>query len=133
MHRVQSEGDQLKMGLYNFKKRFVPAILAETKTHTIRAERKHRDKPGDWMHLYTGLRQKGAQLLMRRQCVKVEQIVINESGNIVIDGEMLTQSEMDLLARRDGFESHADMMSFWEGRLPFTGHVYHWHTEKGIL
>lgn len=50
------------MGLYNFQKRFVPFILSGAKTHTIRALRAHPDKPGDTLHLYTGLRQKGAKL-----------------------------------------------------------------------
>ena len=56
------------MGLYNFQRRFVPKILAGENTHTIRGVRANPDKPGNILHLYTGLRRKGATLLMRVPC-----------------------------------------------------------------
>lgn len=114
------------MGLYNFQKRFVPMILDGSKTHTIRAQRAHPDKPGNVLHLYTGLRQKGARLLMRVRCTKVEEIQIYASCHISIDGQMLDFSERTQLAQRDGFKDFADMMFFWAGRLPFRGHILHW-------
>jgi hypothetical protein len=117
------------MGLYNFQRRFVPFILSGAKTHTIRAYRKHPDKPGNMLHLYTGLRTKQAQLLMRRPCVKVEDISISDSGDIFIDGNQLDDGEREGLARRDGFESFTDMAAFWKGRTPFHGHVIHWKGE----
>lgn len=119
------------MGLYGFKTQFVPKILAGEKTHTIRAPRVDGliDKPGNTMHLYTGLRQKGARLLMRPICTKVEPIEITEHGNIVVDGIMLCADEVQLLARRDGFADHAEMMTFWKGRLPFKGHIIHWKAQ----
>jgi uncharacterized protein YqfB (UPF0267 family) len=128
------------MGLYNFQKRFAPFILSGEKTHTIRSVRANPDKPGNTLHLYTGLRQKGAQLLMRVPCVKVEEIEIcavdhpTHSGvtkvfTIEIDGHYLDRSEKEALARRDGFDSLAAMMRFWQepkNRLPFRGHIIHW-------
>lgn len=123
------------MGLYNFQRRFVPMVLAGEKTHTIRASRKHVDKPGNTLHLYTGLRQKGARLLMRAECTKVEEVEISggwESysgeffGDVKIDGSSLYHDEREQLARRDGFDSFAEMMEFWRGRLPFQGHIIHW-------
>jgi hypothetical protein len=139
------------MGLYNFKPQFVPFILDGSKTHTIRAERKHVDVPGNIMHLYTGLRRRGpiiqklasgevvrqkmARLLGRFPCVKVERIVIDvhrthPGGNwkpqIWIDGTRLSPDEREQLARRDGFQSFTEMMKFWDGRLPFQGHIMHW-------
>lgn len=116
------------MGIYNFHKRFVPMILAGEKTHTIRAPRKHPDKPGKMCHLYTGLRQEGARLLMRRRCVKIEEITIADLRPpiIYINGEALSHSEEEAFARRDGFKDFADMLAFWNGRLPFEGHVIHW-------
>ena len=65
------------MGLYNFQSRFVPKVLAGEKTHTIRAARANPDKPGNTLHLYTGLRHKGTRLLMRTTCTKAEQIEID--------------------------------------------------------
>jgi uncharacterized protein YqfB (UPF0267 family) len=114
------------MGLYNFQKRFVPMILDGSKTHTIRALRAHPDKPGNVLHLYTGLRQKGAQLLMRVRCTKVEEILIDSACQISIDGQLLDISEREQLARRDGFMDYVDMMCFWRGRLPFRGCIIHW-------
>ncbi len=120
------------MGLYNFQSRFVPKILAGEKTHTIRAVRANPDKPGNVLHLYTGLRHKGARLLMRVLCVKVEEIEISPLY-VKIDGVVLGDSEEEALARRDGFANFADMMAFWEERLPFRGHVLHWKTESTLI
>ena len=64
------------MGLYNFKAQFVPFIKAGSKKHTIRAARRYPAKPGETLHLYTGLRTKKAKLIKRVECVKVEQIKI---------------------------------------------------------
>lgn len=126
------------MGLYNFKARFVPFILDGRKTHTIRALRTHPDKPGNTLHLYTGLRQKGARLLMRVPCVKVEEILIDflldgwpdrPKYLINIDGELLDKTECESLSRLDGFQDFSEMMKFWReptNRLPFKGHIIHW-------
>lgn len=116
------------MGLYNFQKRFVPFIESGEKTHTIRAKRKHPAKAGEMLHLYTGLRQKGARLLMRVPCTRVETIEINAKTThmVSIDGEYLYSSEREQLARRDGFANWDDMLAFWQGRLPFEGHIIHW-------
>lgn len=121
------------MGLYNFQPQFVPLILSGSKNHTIRAKRANPDKAGNTLHLYTGLRHKGAKLLMRVPCVKVEEITIdacghecNCDGTIEIDGVELSESEREALAKRDGFEDFNSMLDFWAGRLPFKGHVIHW-------
>lgn len=121
------------MGLYNFQKRFVPKILSGEKQHTIRATRAKPDKPGNTLHLYTGLRQKGARLLMRVPCVKVEEIEIKHGAffdtnhaAVAIDGVELDVNEREALARRDGFENFEQMIMFWDGRLPFKGQIIHW-------
>jgi len=114
------------LGLYNFQRRFVPKILSGEKTHTIRGRRANPDKPGNLMHLYTGLRQKGAELLMRVPCLRVEEIEISPLMYVSIDGHGLSADEEEELARRDGFANFAEMMQFWAGRLPFRGHIIHW-------
>jgi hypothetical protein len=118
------------MGLYGFKKQFADPILSGRKKHTIRAPRKHPDKPGNKMHLYTGLRQKGARLLMVGVCTKVEDIRIT-LDEIFVDDEPLTTSEMEQLAKCDGFTDLEEMMSFWDGNLPFTGQIFHWKRMEG--
>jgi hypothetical protein len=115
------------MGLYNFQQRFVQPIRRGTKQHTIRAKRKRPDKPGDVIHCYVGLRHKGARLLGRWPCVKVEDIWISATGAVVmIDRLCIYKDEKELLARSDGFKSFDEMMEFWDGRLPFEGHIIHW-------
>jgi hypothetical protein len=117
------------MGLYNFKKQFVSKIQIGEKRHTIRAKRARSPKVGETLYLYTGLRQKGAELLMRVPCTKVQDITIAESlggAAILIDGEPLDRSEKEQLARSDGFENFDEMMRFWNGRLPFSGDIIHW-------
>jgi hypothetical protein len=116
------------MGLYNFQERFVAPILAGAKRQTIRANRKHPDAPGDTLHLYTGLRHKGARLLARVHCTWTAQIQIDRDGLIAIDGVDLTRAEYRVLAERDGFASYAEMMEFWKGRLPFEGQILGWGT-----
>lgn len=135
------------MGLYNFKQQFIPMILDGSKQHTIRATRRNVDKPGNLCHLYTGLRQPGARLLGRAPCIRVEEIEINEygsNGQIWIAGEKLSKDEMDVLAWRDGFRIPCEdpkqgfgyggcfrlMRQFWNGRLPFYGHIIHWDWNK---
>lgn len=122
------------MGLYNFQSRFVDPILAGRKTHTIRAPRANPDKPGNTLHLYTGLRQKGAKLLMRVPCVRVEEIEIWWHGKqwetpkffVRVDRQLLAPDEREALAERDGFQNFAEMMQFWKERLPFRGQIIHW-------
>lgn len=118
------------MGLYNFQKRFAPAILEGSKRHTIRGRRSHPDKPGNTLHLYTGLRQKGSRLLMRVPCTRVEEITITQDGLIKLDGRYLSRREQEELAMADGFASALEMLRFWDGRLPFEGHVIHWNYGK---
>jgi len=122
------------MGLYNFQPRFVPKILAGRKTHTIRSIRANPDKPGNMLHLYTGLRHKGAKLLMRVPCVRVEEIVITDTPllRLIVDGHLLDSDEEQALARRDGFKNFAEMIAFWNGRLPFKGHIIHWKFFKQV-
>lgn len=132
------------MGIYNFKGRFVPMILSGEKTHTVRAVRRHPDTRGNVLHLYTGLRHKGARLLMHVLCTGVEEITIKRRSRsldrisdvqITIDGEILTADEREALARRDGFLNLAEMMLFWQepkNRLPFTGQIIYWTVGSGI-
>lgn len=143
---------------FGFKKRFVPHIVDGSKTHTIRDKpKRYPRRVGEICHCYTGLRQRGpiiqklasgqvvrqkikATLLGRWKCVKVETIEIeilpavflDQAGPVIrIAGEALSPDEADALAYRDGFRTggFAEMMAFWEGRLPFEGNIIHWKFE----
>lgn len=121
------------MALLNFQKRFVRKVERGEKTHTIRAMRKRPIKIGEILHLYTGLRHKGARLIKRVTCHRVESITIDACGHecncdafIEIAGVVLSDSEREAFAVRDGFKNVNDMLNFWAGRLPFKGQIIHW-------
>lgn len=121
------------MALLNFKKRFAPLVESGTKTHTIRAWRKHPIREGEMLHLYTGLRQKGARLLGRWPCTKAQTITIEARENsapflwICVDGRWLNDDEVFNLLRRDGFAGGpAEAYEFWKDRLPINGQLIHW-------
>lgn len=127
--------------LLGFKERFVERILAGEKRHTIRATRKIPPRVGEVCHCYTGLRQKGARLLGRWPCIKVEEIEIlpwnihdkRARSGVFIGGQNLSADERDALAIRDGFPGgFPDMMRFWDGRLPFTGVIIHWDFDHPV-
>ncbi len=125
------------MPVLNFKPQFREHIESGRKRHTIRAKRKFPCKPGQILYLYTGLRKKGAALIGRYPCVKVEEIEIFTIGGsthpvIRIDGQTLDRSELERLAFFDGFLNYMEMMRFWDGRLPFQGHVIHWDFEHPV-
>lgn len=124
------------MGIYNFEARFVPFILAGTKTHTIRELRAHPDKTGNILHLYSGLRHPGAKLLFRARCTGVQSITIRQDRwakhgyAIAIDGHLLSDDEMTDLVNRDGFKCFGDFIDYWKQRLPFEGQIIHWAQQK---
>lgn len=62
----------------------------------------------------------------RRQTILIEQDCCKNHFSIVIDGNILAMDECETLAQADGFDSFAEMMQFWDGRLPFAGQIIHW-------
>lgn len=133
--------------LLGFKRQFAPFVEDGSKTHTIRGARKIIPKAGDDCHCYVDPRQKTMRLLGRWPCVKVDEIYINSRIlsptathiDIRINGVPLHWDEKSQLAWRDGFRDRGPdlalvrMMQFWEGRLPFVGHLIHWDFAHPIL
>ena len=121
------------MGVYNFKDQFEQPIMDNTKLHTIRAKRKHPDKPGNTLYLYVGLRTKRARKLKEVTCVRIDDIVITQRcrgvPKVRVAGVWLDRSERELLARKDGFKDFEAMAAFWVGRLPFRGDMIHWRNK----
>jgi hypothetical protein len=121
------------MPAYNFKLRFRAKIESGEKRHTIRGERKQKQRVGDPCCLFTGMRTKNCRRIFNAPCLKVERIVIGANGVVIIDGEQLSRDERESFARCDGFESFSEMLAFWDGRLPFSGEVIHWDYERRHL
>jgi hypothetical protein len=124
--------------LLGFMRRFEPFVLDGSKTHTIRAKRKNTPKVGEICHCYVDPRRKTMRLLGRWPCVNVEEIIITRFMLVLIDGQPLSRDECNALAWRDGFRNsgrkraYAEMMQFWEGRLPFKGHLIHWDYSRPL-
>ena len=100
------------------------------------------------MHLYTGLRQKGAKLLMRVPCVGVADVSLRYALDVVsdvwklwvrLDGALLDPDETELFLRCDGFRpnslfsARSVALRFWFNQLPFNGQIYHWDFAKRVL
>ena len=121
------------MPAFSFKKQFVETIQAGTKHHTIRGERvdgRVPAKAGDQLSLFCGMRTKGCFRILPGTvlCVRVESIEINAqtTGMVTVQGVPLDYGERETLAQADGFRNWDEMLSFWEGRLPFKGYIIHW-------
>jgi hypothetical protein len=121
------------MPAFSFKKQFVAPIQAGTKKHTIRGERTDGRVPakvGDNLSLFCGMRTKGCFRILPGTvlCSRVESIEIDAktSRMVTVDGVPLDYSEREALAVADGFRNWDEMLSFWEGRLPFKGFIIHW-------
>lgn len=97
--------------------------LPTPKRQTIRSPRKRDVRAGEELQLYCGMRTKRAFLIGRARCTEVRDIVITfeEGRDVVAIGGGGTEryacyqgGGLDEFARRDGFESWADMRKFWE-------------------
>ena len=120
------------MAAYSFQRRFVEPIQAGTKAHTIRGDRKDGRVPkvGEPLYLFCGMRTKGCFRILPEAppCTRVERISIYYAHGpcVFVEAGELDKTECERLAVADGFDSFAEMMTFWEGRLPFTGNIIHW-------
>lgn len=127
----------------NFKKEFVPGILAmldknykkrtgiKPKTTTIRAKRKRPIKKGDRLFLYSGLRTKYCKKLGETDCLKAEEFTITEIQDekllIVLDGTLLTEREVQKIAVTDGFHNWQEFVCWFRKNhgFPFEGQRIH--------
>ena len=118
------------MPAYSFQQQFVPFIERGEKTHTIRAKRKNRPKPGQPFYGYYAQRTKHCRKIVESTITRVQDIYLcvdNEGiAHAVIDDTELAPDECEQLAKRDGFPSWAAMADFWDGRYPFSGDIIHW-------
>lgn len=135
------------------KDRFIPKVESGLKRHTIR--RGKRWRAGMRIDLYRNVRQKSMELIFRAPVTKVEsiQIVIDLERQRLwawVNGAKLSDSELETLARVDGFEhGMAQMFVFWRdqhsgrtkgarrssrpivpGNIHFDGQIIHWDYER---
>lgn len=128
------------MVAYSFKKQFAAPILAGQKLQTIRAVGKRRHaRMGDRIQLYIGMRTKHCRLIATRICASVHQVELrilpDADMTARVDGKLLTEIELGILARADGFGSIEDMWVFWRENhknvTKFDGLLIKWEPSHG--
>lgn len=134
---------------------FEAKVKSGKKKHTIRDDVHNRWRPNMKIHHAQGVRTKSYRCFGEGKCVSTqvieieemimmasencyiyrEQVFINERMvefiklfRVKVDGRLLTNAEMVLLARNDGFETAHDFFRWFN--KPFKGKIIHWTSFK---
>lgn len=116
------------MVAYSFRSRFVARIEDGSKRQTMRNERARHARVGEKVQLYTGMRTKSCRLIGIATCPAVLPVRMDFHALTVAFGPGLADTiaspaELEWFARRDGFDSWADLRTFWNGEHAT---VIHW-------
>jgi hypothetical protein len=108
------------MPAISFKKQFAGMILDGSKRHTVRVRRKRNPiYAGYTLFLYTGMRTKDCQRLMKTECAAVVPIAIfPDALRIVMNGKRLTLDEVVNFSIRDGFTNPGEFFDFFRQYPP---------------
>lgn len=111
--------------ILGFNEDFVPAIVAGTKVHTIRAGQ--RWQPGEIAHFCLNAYQPDQHAFWPPLPIVSIQAIELTASELRVDGRLLNPSELMVLARADGFSSAAELLAFFADKpLPFRGQLLHW-------
>jgi hypothetical protein len=111
--------------ILGFNEDFIPAIVAGTKIHTIRAGR--RWQAGTVAQFCARAQQPDCYEFWPPQTVRLVQDVELTATELRVDGRLLTPTECLALAQADGFATTADLLAFFADKpLPFRGQLVHW-------
>lgn len=119
------------MPALGFRPQYAALILAGRKDQTIRAPRKVPIKPGDRLHLFTGMRTKNCRKIGTAVCSEVFHLYLSHHLRTcgTTSTGPFTCEERDALARRDGFANWDELRTvLWNmhpGREAFD--VIRWH------
>jgi len=102
------------MVAYSFQPRFVDSIRASAKRQTMRNRRRRHARPGETVHLYTGLRSNRCRLIGTATCTRVAAVALDfDKNEIVVGASHIDMAEaLDRFARADGF-AHWDDLRGW--------------------
>lgn len=122
--------DAVENGVAALERRTLPHSGIPPKRQTIRARRRDGRDPrvGDVLHLYTGLRTRGARKLGVVACRRVERVRIDPGARVRLGSTPLDPAAVRRLARADGFPSTETFLHFFESvhGLPFDGWLIQW-------
>lgn len=116
-----------------FAAQFASSVESGSKLQSIRAPRKRPIKVGDWLALYTGMRQPTCRKLGEAVVESVEEIAIgpyytNGNSCIAIEHTTLGAEAANRIARADGFASWIELADWFDRThgIPFSGHLIRW-------
>lgn len=114
-------------------KRYAKRTGIRPKTTTIRKRRKNPVKIGDKCMLYVAQRTKKCRKIGEAYCKNIEPVTIDQKHEeiiVMLDGQRLSLSEAQRMAREDGFENITEMMRWFKfiHGLPFSGDRIHFTT-----
>lgn len=137
MGAIQETYDRIKYKkmVIGFHKQFVPKIKRGIKIHTIREDKHNRWKAGMTMHMATGVRTKKYKQFAKKKCISVQTIHIrhydtisSQWSEVFIDSREISNAEVILLARRDGFANKSEFFKWFD--KDFNGRILHWSDKK---
>jgi len=108
------------MPALNFQKHFPPLIRAGSKVFTLRALRKDkRDaQTGQPLYMFTGQRHKHCEKFAEKPCRFAMTVKLGwRSVDIPSIGSIKTTSQLETLARLDGFQSYEEFCQFHEIKI----------------
>jgi hypothetical protein len=111
--------------ILGFNEDFIPAIVAGTKVHTIRAGQ--RWQAGAVAEFCVRAHQPDQHAFWPPLPIVSIQDIELTATELRVDGRLLSPTESLALARADGFANTADLLAFFADKpLPFRGQLVHW-------
>lgn len=111
--------------ILGFNEAFIPAIVAGTKVHTIRAGQ--RWQAGEVAQFCARAQQPDQYEFWPPQPVLLVQAIELTATELCVDGRPLPPAERLALAQADGFATAVELLAFFADQpLPFRGQLVHW-------
>lgn len=106
----------------NYKKELERALVSGVKLHTIR---QRTIAVGTMLKHIVYPYHKQRRCVLSNYCKSTQQISIEPAScTIIVDGKELSKTDMERLAKNDGFESMEDFWSFFN--QSYQGTIIHW-------
>lgn len=108
-----------------FDEAFIPAILAGTKVHTIRAGQ--RWQAGDVAHFCARAQQPDCYEFWPARPVLLVQHIELTTTEVRVEGRLLPPTQLLALAQADSFATEIELLAYFADKpLPFRGQLVHW-------
>ena len=130
------------MPALSFQPRFVRPILDGAKDQTIRPPRKVPIRPGQTLHLFTGMRTKRCRRIATVPCARVGAVLIDFTvGCVAVKFDNGSRfygclESLNTFAQADGFASWGEMRAFWREHHPgvdvFVGDIIAWEALRPL-